>query len=406
MLILGLATRNATRNVVRSLITASMIVGGTGLLTLVLCWINGVFGDLTQIGAASIDQVRLVDAEFAKREDLFPLYENIPEVSAVVAQVKGVPGVLGAYPRIVAGVTLTRGEEIGDVFGLAVGAEPAWYTEQLEMEDHIVDGRMLAGDEEILLGSTLATRTGAKVGDELVLLGQTQDGALSPLKGTIVGIVHGGNIVFDQQVFLTLPKMQYMADVPGGATEILVYGADRDDADELADAIRPVAGDLLVESWRAREPWAGILGIVGVVRNILTGGVVFVVALGVWNTMMMSVLERTGEIGVLRAMGLGRAGAVVLFVVEAATIAVLGGLLGVGIGAIGGWMLETWGISLGSGIVQNLEVPVSTRMYGDLDLQVCVSAFLLGLLMAVVGSAPPALRAASIQPVTAMRARR
>jgi putative ABC transport system permease protein len=408
-LLVGLAARNALRNVQRTMLTALTVVFGTALLTLALTWEHGVFGNITQLAAAGAGHVRLVDPDYAQREDLFPLYENVPDVEAAVKRVSAVDGVTSAYPRIVSGVTLSAGEEIGDVFGLAVGAPLDWYTEILDVDAHLVEGRMLENDDEIVLGSTLVKKTGVKLGEELLVLGLTQDGAMSPVKGKVVGIVHASNALIDQQVYLTFPKVQYMTDMDGAATEILVYGEDYWDAADLRDAVKAggAGGALQVEAWSDREPWSGILATFTVIQTILSGIIVFITALGVWNTMMMSVLERTGEIGVMRAMGLGRMGAVSLFVMEALAIAAIGGLVGVALGAIPAYALEVYGVDLGERIVQNAgDVPFSARMHGDLSWGVAVDAFLLGLLMAVVGSGPPALRAASIQPVAAMRSRR
>lgn len=406
MLLLRLAARNATRNVVRTSLTALIVVAGTAFLVIALSWMNGIFGSLTGTAAATSGHVRLAKAEYVKREDLLPLYENIPDVDAVVSKVAAVPGVEGAFPRITCGVTLTAGDEIGEVFGLAIGAPEAWYTDWLDLDAKIVDGRMMAADDEVVLGQTVADRVDAKVGTDLVILGQTQDGAMSPIKGHVVGIARAGNAMVDQEVFLTLARAQYMVDLDRGATEIVVYGADRSGAVDLRDAIAPLEPGLLVQAWSDREPWHTFVNTGEYIRAWLQGIIVFITALGVWNTMMMSVLERTGEIGVMRAMGLGRGGAVMLFVVEALAIAVIGGALGVAIGAVPAYYLEVYGVTLGDNVVQNMAIPFSTRMHADLTVHVAVQAFLLALAMAVVGSAPPAYRAASIQPVAAMRAKR
>lgn len=414
-MILGLAARNATRNVQRTMLTAGTVVLGTALLTVALAWQQGVFGGIVRLAAGSSGHVRVADPDYVQRENLFPLYENVPV--SLVERIAAAEGVKSAYPRITAGVTITAGDEIGDVFGLAVGAPTAWYTEELDLDGLISEGRFLEGKDDIVLGKTVAERTGAKVGGEVVLLGQDQDGAMSPLKGTVVGIVSGGNALVDQQIYLPFERAAYMANLEDAATEILVYGPDRDDALSLKEIVVPLVQgacsdskggkvDCSVQAWSERSPWSGVLAVADFIQWTLSGIIVFITALGVWNTMMMSVLERTGEIGVLRALGLTRRGAVMLFVFEALAIACIGGLFGILLGGLGGWYLETQGIQLGDGVVQNVNLPVSSRMYGDLTPQTLVVAFVLGLVMAIAGSAVPALRAASIQPVAAMRARR
>jgi putative ABC transport system permease protein len=148
-----------------------------------------------------------------------------------------------------------------------------------------------------------------------------------------------------------------------------------------------------------------MMKILGTVRGILVSILVLMASLGVWNTMMMSVLERTAEIGVLRAMGMTRLQTMAMFVGEAITIAVLGGLLGAFLGSMGGLAIEHWGIEIGEKITSSMgaDTPIKSHVYGDLRLRHVVQSFGLGMLMAFLGSFTPALRAAFVQPVTAMR---
>jgi putative ABC transport system permease protein len=122
--------------------------------------------------------------------------------------------------------------------------------------------------------------------------------------------------------------------------------------------------------------------------------------------MTMSVLERTHEIGVLRAMGMSRLSVVGMFVGEALAIAVVGGTFGLLLGLGPAWLLETRGIHIGARLASSTQSVISETIRGDLTLQGMVNAFALGLLMALLGSLLPALRAASIQPVSAIRSGR
>ena len=148
-----------------------------------------------------------------------------------------------------------------------------------------------------------------------------------------------------------------------------------------------------------------MVGVLGAMQGILGGFVVFITALGIWNTMMMSVLERTGEIGVMRAMGLGRLGTVWLFVLEAMGIGLLGGIVGAVLGAIPAYYLATVGITIGESVTQNIggDFQFKTTMYGTLNAWVLVKGVILAVVTGAVGSIVPAIRAALIQPVTAMR---
>lgn len=403
--IVRLAYRNTFRRRNRSLLTAGMVVAGVAMLLLAMTWIRGLFAQMVATGAAVSGHVRVVHPEYAEREELTPLDKNVADVDAMRARLSRQPGVVAVEPKISAGVTVTVGEEIGDVFGLAVGATQRYFEERMDLRGKIHQGGWFTGaTDEVVAGAKIVEETGAKVGDELVMLGVTQDGSLSPIKAKLVGVVASGGIL-DQQMFLPLKKLQYLTDIPGGATEILVYGKTHEESEALARRLSglPELKSWTVQAFSRREPWEAMIGQVGVMQGIIGGIVVFLTALGIWNTMMMSVLERTHEIGVLRAMGLSRLGAVGLFVGEALAIGIAGGAVGVLVALYPAWLLETKGMNIGAETASRMTVPISETMHGDLNLANVLLAFGLGLLTVLIGSLLPALRAASIQPVTAMR---
>jgi putative ABC transport system permease protein len=161
-----------------------------------------------------------------------------------------------------------------------------------------------------------------------------------------------------------------------------------------------------VQSWSEREPLKSMVASVNGMEGIIVFTFVFLTALGIWNTMTMSVLERTHEIGVLRAMGMSRPGLVGLFLGEAMAIATVGGAVGLLLGLGPAWLLETRGIRVGERLAGSMNAPISETLRGDLNARTVVLVFALGLVMSLLGSLVPALRAASIQPVSAMKSGR
>lgn len=409
-MLLSLALRNALRNRRRSLLTAITVMLGTTLLTAAMTWVQGVLGGTLDAAARQIGFVRVVDVEYSRREALWPLSENIPQTDALVAAIAKVPGVVGVYPRIMTGVTIAReDDEIGEEFGLVVGAPIPYFTDNMKLQDSLAAGKLLAADDEVLLGKELVEQTGAQVGDKVILLGQTQDGSMSPVKLKVAGVIDLGNAAQNRQMFVTLEKARWMADIPEGATEVIAVGVDREEAEEMAAAVAalPETQGLEVKAWSQRRPFSELLGLTKAFRGIAAAVIVFITALGVLNTMLMSVLERTAEIGVLRALGLRRRQVIVLFVIEAMGIAAVGGALGAVAGGLIGLYLEVYGVKLGEGMEKMpAALPMKSVVHGDVTPQILVMALGLGLVMAIVGSVLPAYRASRIEPVEAMRHRR
>jgi len=400
-----LALRNVLRNRRRSLLTIVTVVLGTALLTLGLSWINGVLSEILGNATAMSGEVRVVTPEYQRREALRPLSENMEVTDFLVEAIESIEG-LEAYPLLRSGVILTVGEEIGDDYGLLVGASQAYFDDVLGLGERLVLGEPLTGAPgEALIGRKVAEDVGARPGDTLVVLGQTQDGSMSPLQVDVVGVVDGGNPQADRQVYVPLAEARYLADIPEGATEILVFGAGLkgSEATSAALAALPALEGLVVESWDEREPYRSLTPTLRIIFGFLAGIIVFVTALGVLNTMIMAVLERTAEIGVMRAMGLSRRGAVSQFLVEGGLIGVLGSSLGLALGTVPARWLETHGINLGEGVTSKVAIPISSTVHADLTLGIAIVALLLGTLTAVIGALIPALYASRIQPVDAMR---
>ena len=412
MLWIKLSLRNAIRNVRRTILTAATIVVGIAMVVFSLAWIEGIFGDIITSYTASAGHIRVADSDFIDREVLQPLYENIVDANSVRAGILKVPGVVGVEPRIALGVAVTVGEELGENFAMAIGAEDSYYRDHLKAPELLVKGTWLTGGEhEVVLGSQIAERIHANLGQELLLLGQTQYGSMSPLTARVVGIVMGDGML-NNQVFLPLSEMQWMADLPGGSIELLVYTEDAtpERVGEVTTNIGKLTEmeGLTAQPWFLRQPLATSLPVLQAMKGFLQVLIVFMTALAIFNTMSMSVLERTGEIGVMRAMGLSRAGAVGLFLVEAIAIGIAGGLGGALLGALPSWYLEVKGMHLPEDLVRKAgdSLPMKSVIYANLTPDIVVQGVLLGLVIAIVGAVLPALRAASIQPVSAMSARR
>jgi ABC-type lipoprotein release transport system permease subunit len=407
--LMSLAIRNVFRNKRRTALTTFTVLLGTALLTLGLSWLNGVLGMILGGATDMAGEVRVVTPGYSLREASFPLYENMDPVEPVTSSIEAAVEGADAYPLIKSGVTLTVGEEIGDHFGLLVAAQPAYFREIMALDQGIEQGAYFSGEKgEALLGRVLAGQLEAQVGDELVVLGQTQDGSPSPLKLTVQGIVNGGNSLADRQVYVDLSMGQWLADMGEGATEILVYGEGFFGASEMAATLRATEGlqGLEVQAWNEREPYSGIYATVSTIFGVLAFIIVFVTALGVLNTMIMSVMERSAEVGVLRAMGLRKRGVVAMFLMEGLLIGVAGAVAGLGLGMIPAMYLETHGVTLGEGLTSKTGFPLASTIHANFTWGIACLSVSLGVLTAVLGSLIPAMRAAAIQPVNAMRRRR
>ncbi|MFT5458076.1 MAG: putative ABC transport system permease protein [Myxococcota bacterium] len=409
-----LAYRNALRNGRRTLLTAATVTIGTAFVVVTLSFMAGIFDGMTEGWVEVNGPVRVVTTAYAEREQLRPLHENIAESDPVVATLTRLDAVGAAYPIIRTGVGVSVGEELGEDGAMLTGAPKAFY------DAHVLPGIAFAGghwlddaseDEQVVLGSRVARDVGAKVGDEVLLLGTTQYGSMAPISADVVGVVTGNSAV-EGQAFVTLDVARWMVDLPEGTLEIILFpqgeASDRAAASAIAASARQALGpDYSVTPWMEAAIWVQMLPITDGMSTIVSMILIFVMALAIFNTMTMSVLERTGEIGVMRAMGQTRLGAVGSFLAEALMIGATGGLIGVIVGAVPALYLQTNGMTFGAEILEDMgdDYVMTTVMYGELSVETVAVALVVGLVTALLGAFFPSLRAARIPPSEAMRQR-
>ncbi len=405
----SMAVRNTMRSWRRSLLTAAAITIGTALLNVGMAWQDGILEGALDSASAMAGHVRVVKPRYADKETLFPISENLPNTEPLLKAIRTVDGVRGVWPRLQLPATVSVGGEIGDVFSLLQGAPLDYYRDILHLDQHILAGRFLEKDNEAMLGTALAEEAKLKVGDEVVFIGQTQDGSLSPIKAEVVGLVDMGSRPQNMLAYLTLEKARYMADIPEGSTEIIIFADQRDDAAEIAARLRslPELKELEVKAWSERKPWSEMIRLIRPITAIFAMVIVLLTGLVVFNTMLMSVLERTGEIGVLRALGMNRLQTIRLFVTEAIGIALVGGLAGALLGGTGAILLEIYGLNLGEGVNRlPATIPINATVHGRFDIANLFYGMLLAFVMAIVGSLIPAIRATAVEPIEAIRQRR
>jgi putative ABC transport system permease protein len=244
-------------------------------------------------------------------------------------------------------------------------------------------GRMLQADDKdgIVIGFILATSMNKKVGDTIELYEQ------EPFK--IVGIVESHSVFDNGAITILLEPLQRLMDRAGQVTGFAVQIEHPDDPNELDGVIHYIdhmGGGLMALGTKEH---VGSITQIRIIRGMswVTSVIGLLIgAIGVLNTMFMSVMERTREIGVLRAIGWRKPRIVRMILAESIVMSVVGAIVGT-LGAI-------WLTKFLSG-----QAPVSGLIAGDIAWDVVGEGFLVG----IVGAAYPAYRGARLLPTEALR---
>lgn len=216
---------------------------------------------------------------------------------------------------------------------MSEGVDPA-----VDMVDdrslRMLQGRRLAGGDhqQLVLGEGLAAQLRVTVGEKVVLLTNTPDAQLGAAEAEVVGVFSSFSKEFDDAaLFLPVSLARSLAKVDG-AHAWLVFLQDTLDTDRALQSLRPaLAADAFqVSPWhQLAEFYARAAELFAQQLQLVKAIVVAIILLGIGNTMMMSVLERTGEIGTVMALGTKRAAVLRGFLLEGALLGLLGALLGV-----------------------------------------------------------------------------
>ncbi|MFH1748312.1 MAG: FtsX-like permease family protein [Planctomycetota bacterium] len=363
-----MTTRNLYRRPMRTTLTALGVAVGVVAIVTFSIIVNGLW-ESVDVGI-HFDDADLVVLQSGVAADIFSLLDE----HATGERLRAVPGVAQAVPALWHVLPVEE-----QPFVLMLGAR----LDDLRLrKGNLVAGRPPAGNDEITIG-TIAARVMEKgVGDTVDISGEEYK---------IVGIFKSGVVFFDGAVAMSLPTLQRLAGKEGRVTVFQVHIEAGMDRATIADRIEETCPDVAAigEAGEYKKVDQGL----EIAREMVWAVSFVAIVIGsiiITNTMWMSVLERTREIGVLRAVGWSRKRIVLMIVLEAAGVGVIACLIG---------------SVAGSGLAElTTRLPTSELF---IDPKYSLEPFMLALgvavLLSVVGALLPAWRAAHVSPAEALR---
>lgn len=403
MQLLKMAFRDLGRNRRRTFFSALAVAIGLALLMLMSSVINGEMGNalrsaiLLQSGHIQIRSTTYdANKSSLKWEDLV---ENPDQLAGQIATL---PQVKAATPRLFASGFLSTGDESAGVqiFGVdpnSAANDP--YRQGLLSGDFIT-----ADDREgILIGQPAAEKLHLGVGDQVGLSVNTSNGDVLEQVFTVRGIFTTNTYAFDNAtILMPIAKAQAITRTENHASTIFVLLNKDSDTDGVVTALK-VAPNLEILTWRDLnslfvefETMANsYIAFFYLIILAITASVIV-------NTLIMSVYERTREIGILSAIGMRGSRILWLFLVESSLLAVGGVLLGwlLGYGAIswfnvGGFYIGNMGLS---GML------VSNTIYAEPVMSDLINVTVMTFIATLLSGLYPAVTASRLEPVAALRA--
>ena len=384
-----------------ALILAAVSIG-VSVIVFLSALINGLQASLIRQTLGSQPHVTLAPADLVARP-LSPegtvtavVLERAPQVlrsidqwRSVLTQVERIPGVVAASPTVTGAAFAVRGVAERPIVVRAV--EPERFLAVIDVASRMQSGQYRVVGDDVVIGAGLPERLGVSVGDKMRLT--TAGGARDALV-SIAGVFDLGNKeVNERWVVTTLRQGQTLFDLPGGASTIELKVSEVFDAERVAVDAAELTG-LEANSWMKVNAQLLVgLRSQSSSKTMIQFFVVLAVTLGIASVLIVSVVQKSREIGILRAVGTSRGTVQRIFLIQGGLVGLVGAVIGGALGAAFAIFFE----HLAANPDGSPTFPV------DLAPSLFFLSGLLAVGIGLVAAFLPARRAASLDPATAIR---
>ena len=315
--------------------------------------------------------------------------QRIDQWQAIMSRLRNLPEIVVISPVTSGSALAIRGDSSRGIS--LIGIDPELHYAIIHLDEKIIRGRSNLTGTDILIGTDLATDFGVDVGDKLRV--NTANGASAILN--IIGIFDLGNRGANKQsVFVALKNAQNLLALPGAVTSLEITVTDVYEAETIAQQIAQLTG-VEANSWiKTSAQFFAAISAQTTANTAIRFFVGLSVALGITSVLVVSVVQRSREIGILRAMGISQGQILRVFLLQ-------GGLLGLA-GSMIGCLIGISALVLWQHLMRNPDGSPMIPLV--LNATLFMVTFGLASITGLGAAVAPALRAARLDPVAAIRA--
>lgn len=397
-----LASRNLRRNASRTVVAVLAVAGGIVAFLLASGFIAWIFDQMRESTIHSqLGHIQIVRPGYFEKGIANPYAFLLPEKSPEQGVVEAIQAFKSLAPRLSFSGLISHGDTTIAFVGDGIDPERE---KPIASRVTIVSGRDLSTSDQkaVLLGEGLARSMGVKEGDSVVLLATAANGSASAVEVEVAGTFATSTKEYDDSALrLPIQVARKLMKVRGATSWVVLL----DKTEQTAETANYLASVLPAKGFEI-VPWNHLADFynktvvlfsrqVSVVKFIIG----LIIVLTISNTQMMSVLERTTEIGTSLAIGQRRNTVMRMFVAEGFMIGLIGGLLGVIMGYVFALLISSIGIPMPP-------PPGMARGFlGEIMIvpQLALDALILALLTTLIASIMPAWKASRMSIVDALR---
>lgn len=408
--IIKLALRNIWRNKRRSILAITSVFFAVMLIMYLQGMMGGMMGAMTKNSMKNdTGHIRITTIGFEERSRFIPVDENVYEPDKIIEKINSDKKINSKISlickRIQFGVLLNKNGQ--NKQALAMAGDPEKEKDMLMLQKSIIKGRYIKKERDTIVGEKIAKALKLNLNDKLKVVTEGSDGSLRLRKFNIVGIFKTGMNVLDDMVFqIGLKDAMKMLRTGDSVQQIVIMLKDYKKADKVAREIGKLINDedIAVVPWTKSSKIAGVVKVVGTTYNFIYIAIAFLGVIIIVNIMMMVVMERRKEIGIIKSMGISKREVLLLFLFEGIALGFIGSLCGMFAGTGINLILSQVGRDISDMLPgDDIRFPIETRIYHKIILLDIIKVFFMGIIISGIVSIFPAWKAARMNVVDAIK---
>lgn len=405
-MIWSISWRNVWRNRVRSfVIIIAVTIGifaGTFSIAFMVGWMN------QRVDAAiktEVSHIQIHHPEYIKTNDI---QDFIPNSKAIIDEISKDNNIKAISGRMIINSMIASAETGSGV--QILGIDPDSEKKVTDLHEKLIEGKYLEGAKRnpIVIGEKLAEKLKVKLRSKVIITTQHTDGSITAAAFKVTGIFKTVNSMYDEmKVFVRKPDLANLIGLPENTNHeiaMLLKNNDEDAEKAFADKLRSDYKDTEILTYKQVMPdLALITESMDFMMYIFVAIILIGLAFAIINTMLMAVLERIKELGMLMAIGMNKTRVFFMIVLETVFLTLIGGVVGVIVAYVISKLTHKTGIDISMWAEGLNAYGYDSIIYPVLSLDVALNVTMLVIIVGILASLYPAYKALKLHPADALR---
>ncbi len=404
-MLLSISWRNIWRNKVRSLVIIFSVALGIFAGVISASFFKGMADQrINKVINTELSYIQVHHPGFEQTSDFDNFIANAKEIQSELENISNVTAVSRrmSIQSMAASAETATGVLISGIF-------PNNEKKVTSISSKIIDGKYFEGISRnpVVIGKKLAEKLNVKVRSKIIITIQDMENNITSGAFRVAGIYSTNNNMFDESnIFVRFTDIQKLTSFPKDAAhEIAININDNENLLSILADVKDVTGNKLdVKSWKELSPEMNYLTeAMNMYMYIFIIIILMALLFGIINTMLMVVMERTKEIGMLMAIGMNKGKVFSMIVLESVLLSLTGGIVGIILGGLSSKFGETHPIDLSMWAQGYQQLGYDAFVYTSLDPVMLVNVTILVIITGVIAAIYPAYKALRNDPADALR---